>query len=201
MWHKFIINSFALAIVLFPSCALTYKQGMSKDEFGNDVGVIISSKILSSVYVTFVSNDSGYYIVKEYAITLNNKVISHIELMENSSYSYNPPIELCLSSKAFSQLLYSDRNLRLVMEQINPDFLIINNHERRRSFDIYYRHEYGHTIQSKRWGPLYLPGPALFSLRSAIVNTSEAHNKYWTETSANSLSNYYYHHYFPSNLY
>lgn len=46
-------------------------------------------------------------------------------------------------------------------------------------------HEFGHTIQSKIWGPMYLPIPGLLSLRSSIVNIYNDHNKYWVEVWAN----------------
>lgn len=64
--------------------------------------------------------------------------------------------------------------------------------------DEYYKHEYGHTIQSKLWGPLYAV-PALCSLNSAIKdvkNKTSNHDNYWTEVWANTYSKGYYGKYF-----
>lgn len=61
----------------------------------------------------------------------------------------------------------------------------------------YYVHEYGHTIQSKIWGPAYLFGPGLWSGISAIVNTSSVHDIQWSETWANSYSKVYFAKHFP----
>ena len=64
-----------------------------------------------------------------------------------------------------------------------------------------YMHEYGHSIDSKRYGPTYLPVVGLFSLISASGNGIETslegfprwlHNSYWTETSANRNASEYF---------
>ena len=53
----------------------------------------------------------------------------------------------------------------------------------------YYQHEYGHTIQSKKFGPLYLPIPALQSLLvTSFTNRADA---FWTEKQADSFGLYY----------
>ena len=54
-----------------------------------------------------------------------------------------------------------------------------------------YKHEYGHTIQSKKWGLGYLPVPAMLSLVNCIVDLPH-HNSYWTETDADSYSSSYF---------
>ena len=64
--------------------------------------------------------------------------------------------------------------------------------------DDYYIHEYGHSVQSKIWGPLYLPIPGLFSFGSAITNTYSQHNQYWTEVWANTYSKQYLNTYYDS---
>ena len=64
----------------------------------------------------------------------------------------------------------------------------------------YYIHEYGHTIQSKIWGPAYLPIPALMSLwncREFWDKHKIAHKNYWTEVWANTYSKQYYKKHFP----
>ena len=48
----------------------------------------------------------------------------------------------------------------------------------------YYLHEYGHTIQSQKWGPLYLPIPALSSVLNVHKSKEEYYN-HWTEVWAN----------------
>ena len=81
----------------------------------------------------------------------------------------------------------------------------INNYRR---FDDYiisnalqakelYTHEYGHTIQSKRWGPLYLPVPALLSIWNCRDNARIDHNHFWVETRANSRLNGYMKKHYP----
>ena len=59
----------------------------------------------------------------------------------------------------------------------------------------FYAHEYGHTIQSKIWGPLYLL-PALLSLGSAISNPKK-HGDFWVEKDANAYSRDYFKSHFP----
>ncbi len=79
------------------------------------------------------------------------------------------------------------------------------------SFDCFvrgnpgYMHEYGLSIDSKKYGPLYLPIVGLLSLKSASGDEYETspegffrwlHNSYWTETSANrNASRYFGKHY------
>lgn len=58
-----------------------------------------------------------------------------------------------------------------------------------RAAEEYYQHEYGHTIQSKKFGPLYLPIPALQSLLvTSFTNRADA---FWTEKQADSFGLYY----------
>lgn len=54
-----------------------------------------------------------------------------------------------------------------------------------------YKHEYGHTIQSKKWGVGYLPVPAMLSLVNCIVDLPH-HGSYWTEIDADSYSSSYF---------
>lgn len=54
-----------------------------------------------------------------------------------------------------------------------------------------YKHEYGHTIQSKKWGVGYLPVPAMLSLVNCIVDLPH-HDSYWTEIDADSYSSSYF---------
>ncbi|MBO4584989.1 MAG: hypothetical protein J5675_00095 [Bacteroidales bacterium] len=64
----------------------------------------------------------------------------------------------------------------------------------------YYIHEYGHTIQSKIWGPIYLPVPAILSLwncRDFWDKNKTPHDDYWTEVWANTYSKQYYKNNFP----
>ncbi len=56
----------------------------------------------------------------------------------------------------------------------------------------FYVHEYGHTIQSRIWGPLYSLVPAACSLYSAITNSASDHHQFWTEVWANIYSEYYF---------
>lgn len=68
------------------------------------------------------------------------------------------------------------------------------------SVDPMYMHEYGHTIDSRRFGPLYLPLPGLCSGISAAgsdqipgnINGLWEHDVYWTETRANRLAEKYF---------
>ena len=62
----------------------------------------------------------------------------------------------------------------------------------------FYIHEYGHTVQSGLWGPLYLFVPAACSLYSAIVNSSSVHDRFWTEKWANTYSKRYFAKHFKS---
>ncbi len=53
-----------------------------------------------------------------------------------------------------------------------------------------YMHEYGHYIDSQRWGPLYLFVVGSCSIISAATSTHISgkygtHSKYWTEMRAN----------------
>ena len=59
----------------------------------------------------------------------------------------------------------------------------------------FYRHEYGHTVQSGRFGPLYLTIPALQSLLVTIFGKNP--NDYWTEKQADSFSAVYFGVHFP----
>lgn len=59
-----------------------------------------------------------------------------------------------------------------------------------------YMHEYGHYIDSQRFGPTYLPVVGSLSLISAMSNKkiggNWAHNYYWTETRANNNASSYF---------
>ena len=53
----------------------------------------------------------------------------------------------------------------------------------------FYQHEYGHTVQSKVFGPFYLNVPALQSLLvTSFTNRADA---FWTEKQADSFGLYY----------
>ena len=65
----------------------------------------------------------------------------------------------------------------------------------------YYVHEYGHTIQSKKWGPAYLaPGfLSLWNCRERLFTKNKiAHDDYWTEVWANTYSKNYFKKYFST---
>ena len=58
---------------------------------------------------------------------------------------------------------------------------------------FYLKHEFGHILQYRRWGAkAYWNIIARESFFSAMCNTFEDHNKYWTETYANYLSSKYF---------
>lgn len=53
----------------------------------------------------------------------------------------------------------------------------------------FYQHEYGHTVQSKNWGPWYLPVPALQSLWvTSFTNNAKS---FWTERQADLFGSNY----------
>ena len=60
---------------------------------------------------------------------------------------------------------------------------------------MFYAHEYGHTVQSKKWGLLYLGVPGLCSLVNCMGNSD--HGIYWTETYANTYGSAYFKKYYP----
>lgn len=61
-----------------------------------------------------------------------------------------------------------------------------------------YAHEYGHVVQSKKWGIGYLGIPGLFSLINCRDNARTPHGDFWTETYANAYARDYYQKYHPS---
>jgi len=85
---------------------------------------------------------------------------------------------------------------------ININDRITGSFQDRVLADPLFMHEYGHTFQSRRWGPLYLPIPGFFSLISA--NNSKqitkwdnplglyTHDVFWTETRANRYAERYF---------
>jgi hypothetical protein len=67
--------------------------------------------------------------------------------------------------------------------------------------DWTFMHEYGHTIQSTRWGPFYLPVPALLSGADMIFGGNKSwtqdpyyynHDIRWYERQANLYASYYF---------
>ena len=62
----------------------------------------------------------------------------------------------------------------------------------------FYAHEYGHVVQSKKWGIGYLGIPGLFSLINCRDNARTPHGDFWTETYANAYARDYYQKYHPS---
>ena len=62
-------------------------------------------------------------------------------------------------------------------------------------FDMY-RHEFGHTIDSQRWGWFYLPLVGLMSVVSEVVelsgHTRHRHQDFWTERRADRLGERYF---------
>lgn len=60
-----------------------------------------------------------------------------------------------------------------------------------------YAHEYGHILQSKKWGWGYLGVPSLLSLINCGFN-AEHHRGFWTEKYANTYSKGYYKKYYSS---
>jgi hypothetical protein len=55
-----------------------------------------------------------------------------------------------------------------------------------------FRHEYGHCLQSKYWGWLYLPVFGLPSLISAMFSSPMEHSIFYTEKNANNRSSIYF---------
>ena len=55
-----------------------------------------------------------------------------------------------------------------------------------------FQHEFGHIMQSKIWGPLYLLIIGLPSLVSAIVNDYNTHMRKWQEQDANKRARSYF---------
>jgi RHS repeat-associated protein len=53
--------------------------------------------------------------------------------------------------------------------------------------DAYYKHESGHTLQSRMFGPLYMSNIGIPSLMSATFGSSDYHNNTWYEVWANRL--------------
>lgn len=61
----------------------------------------------------------------------------------------------------------------------------------------FYVHEYGHVLQSKKWGLFYLPIPGLSSLYNLRDNARVPHGELWAEVSANYYSWSYFRQYHP----
>ena len=61
---------------------------------------------------------------------------------------------------------------------------------RKRMAQDYYVHEFGHTIQSKKWGVFYV-APAIMSAIYTSRHDRSVADHYWTETQSNKLSFYY----------
>ncbi len=71
--------------------------------------------------------------------------------------------------------------------------------------DELFRHEYGHTLQSRLVGPLYLTNVALPSLISSALDYelnlfSHNHDRSWFETQANRMSLRYFQNHVPNSL-
>ena len=68
--------------------------------------------------------------------------------------------------------------------------------------DPLFMHEYGHTIQSRNWGILYLAVPGLSSIISAGGSTKigttpfYTHDRFWTEKNANKNAKKYFENYY-----
>ena len=81
---------------------------------------------------------------------------------------------------------------------MNIDDEITGSFQDRVLSDPLFMHEYGHTIQSRNWGLLYLPVPGLSSLLSADNSTSitdppfDTHSKFWAEKNANKNAKKYF---------
>jgi RHS repeat-associated protein len=63
-----------------------------------------------------------------------------------------------------------------------------------------FRHEYGHTLQSKRWGFLYPFVVGIPSALSSNFSSHEKHNNRWYEKAANRYGERYYRKYLPNYL-
>lgn len=63
----------------------------------------------------------------------------------------------------------------------NFDSFMVNKDSYMKNY--YYIHEYGHVLQSRKWGILYIPVPGLFSIINCITGTPK-HDFYWTEYTA-----------------
>ena len=59
------------------------------------------------------------------------------------------------------------------------------------TLDPLYMHEYGHYLQSQRFGLGYIPFIGLPSLASEVFNPS-SHKRFWTETYSNRLAAEYF---------
>jgi RHS repeat-associated protein len=66
--------------------------------------------------------------------------------------------------------------------------------------DEMFRHEYGHTLQSKRWGFLYPFVVGIPSALSSNFSSSEQHRNRWYEKDANRYGERYYRKYFRNSL-
>ena len=82
---------------------------------------------------------------------------------------------------------------------------ILGTNLRARTDDWTFMHEYGHTIQSGRWGPYYLPIPALLSGADMLLNGMDEweynsdftkHDIRWYETKANKRASDYFKKYY-----
>jgi hypothetical protein len=63
-----------------------------------------------------------------------------------------------------------------------------------------FRHEYGHTLQSKRWGVLYPFVVGIPSALSSNFSSEEKHRNRWYEKDANRYGERYYRRYFQNSL-
>ncbi len=63
-----------------------------------------------------------------------------------------------------------------------------------------FRHEYGHTLQSKRWGFLYSFVIGIPSALSSNFSSHEKHSNRWYEKATNRYGEQYYRRYFSNSL-
>lgn len=82
---------------------------------------------------------------------------------------------------------------------------ILGTNLRARTDDWTFMHEYGHTLQGRSWGPLYLPVPALLSGLDMLFNGMDEwednpdfsnHDVRWYETKANKRASDYFEKYY-----
>ena len=79
-----------------------------------------------------------------------------------------------------------------IPDRVGGDF---EKYARHSPFNIY-RHEYGHTVDSQRWGWLYLPVVGLGSLVSQALGLNprvrHRHEDFWAERRADRLGELYF---------
>ena len=71
-------------------------------------------------------------------------------------------------------------------------FIVADERVEGRANNHLFQHEFGHVLQSRIWGPLFLIRIGLPSLISAMKNNYQKHMAQWPEQDANKRSNAYF---------